>query len=537
MPNVTCDFVCIGGGLGGLAAAIRAHDLGLEVLVIEKSDFVGGVAAYSSGTVWVPNNHLAKAEGLSDSFEEAEAYLNFISASGVDYDRGLRAAFLESTPEAVEYYTEQADIRFSVTGRPDHYFPSAPGSKSAGRALEVGIAGTSLGEWRERTRTSPHFRIGLTHREIITNGGPLHAFDRLRSLVTEREAEDFRSLGPGLAAGFVKAALVDRSIPVRLSTRAIRLITNSQRVSGVVAAHSDGTNTVINARKGVLIATGSYGSASYAAQMEGLPEIVEGAPPVLDGDGLTLTDPVAAALVRSGRVVTGLGFMRDDLHPGTEVPVCQQVSFRATVYPHSIVVNSHGKRFGDESFYRNLDLGVKYYDDSSGTFPNYPCYLIMDDQFRERYPLTPTGNWPQTIQMGDSLSELATRLGINSEGLTSTAKQFNHFASSGKDPEFHRGDMPHSRLLGDSSRPHPNLGPIEQPPFWGVELKLMGTGVYTIGLKIDENGRVLTRLGEPVAGLYATGNAVAYTEIQGYTGGLANARNIAYSYRAASAAS
>ena len=55
-----------------------------------------------------------------------------------------------------------------------------------------------------------------------------------------------------------------------------------------------------------------------------------------------------------------------------------------------------------------------------------------------------------------------------------------------------------------------------------------------MGLHIDGGARALTRIGEPVPGLYATGNAVVYAEQPNYAGGSANTRNIVYAYLAAS---
>ena len=52
--DIDVDVVCVGAGLGGLAAAIRAHDLGLSVLLLESSSYVGGGAAYSGGLYWLP---------------------------------------------------------------------------------------------------------------------------------------------------------------------------------------------------------------------------------------------------------------------------------------------------------------------------------------------------------------------------------------------------------------------------------------------------------------------------------------------------
>jgi succinate dehydrogenase/fumarate reductase flavoprotein subunit len=46
------DLLVAGGGIAGMAAAARAVELGLEVVVAEKSDDVGGSAALSAGIVW-----------------------------------------------------------------------------------------------------------------------------------------------------------------------------------------------------------------------------------------------------------------------------------------------------------------------------------------------------------------------------------------------------------------------------------------------------------------------------------------------------
>src|SRR6476659_3246933 len=112
MATRECDFLIVGGGLGGLAAAVRAHDLGLDTLILEKSDLVGGVAAYSGGVVWAPNNHLQDGVTYSDSTEEAEAYLTYVNGEGVSFDPVLRRAYVETAPLAIEYYREEAGIPF-----------------------------------------------------------------------------------------------------------------------------------------------------------------------------------------------------------------------------------------------------------------------------------------------------------------------------------------------------------------------------------------------------------------------------------------
>src|SRR5438552_18675868 len=80
--DLEVDLVAVGSGLGGLCAAIVAHDLGKKVVVLEKAAKLGGVCAYSGGEVFVPGNHLAPA----DSLDEGRRYLRFLAAGYADPD-------------------------------------------------------------------------------------------------------------------------------------------------------------------------------------------------------------------------------------------------------------------------------------------------------------------------------------------------------------------------------------------------------------------------------------------------------------------
>ena len=536
MAERTCDFLCIGGGLGGLAGAIKAHDAGLDVLIVERSDLLGGVAAYSGGVVWVPDNHLQDAAGFPEPQGEADRYMDFLTPEGVQPDRGLREAFLESAAPVTEYFHREAHVAFEVVQRPDQYHP-APGSLGGGRTLEATVAGAELGEWQRRCRPNPHFKIGLTNSEVLVNGGPTQAYQRMADTYATRVAEDFRTHGPGLASAFVKAAVVDRSVPVLLNSRAVRLTQENGAVTGAVV-DVEGEHLEIRARKGVLLATGSYGSAQWAARTEGLPDLVEASPPVIDGDGLTLADPTPAAVIRAGEAITLVAFHSPgETHPGTDTPLFREV-IAAMGYPHSIVVNREGRRFADESFYGRFFTAVKAFNSHTKQFLHYPCYMILDDRFRRRYslgPFEPGDEWPPSFPHADDLKALAAQVGIDGAGLDDEVSRFNKYAAEGVDSDFGRGEVGFVNLaMGDPTYPNPNLGAIAEPPFWAIPLRLMGVGIYSMGLAIDGSGRVLTRGDEPVPGLYATGNAVAYTEMcGGYQGGFANARNITYAHNAA----
>src|SRR5262245_6116806 len=82
------DLVAIGSGIGGLSAAITAHDGGLKAVVLERSGQVGGVTALSQGQVWISGNHLARELGIEDSPESGFRYLQRL-AMGYGEDEAM----------------------------------------------------------------------------------------------------------------------------------------------------------------------------------------------------------------------------------------------------------------------------------------------------------------------------------------------------------------------------------------------------------------------------------------------------------------
>src|SRR5690349_17349614 len=73
--SVTTDFLVVGSGAGGMAAAIVASELGASSIVLEKTDLYGGTTALSGGGIWIPNNDSMRSDGLDDSVEDAVQYL------------------------------------------------------------------------------------------------------------------------------------------------------------------------------------------------------------------------------------------------------------------------------------------------------------------------------------------------------------------------------------------------------------------------------------------------------------------------------
>ena len=62
----TTEVLVVGTGGGAMTAALVAKQAGLDVLMIEKTEYYGGSTAISGGGLWVPNNFPFQHAGRVD---------------------------------------------------------------------------------------------------------------------------------------------------------------------------------------------------------------------------------------------------------------------------------------------------------------------------------------------------------------------------------------------------------------------------------------------------------------------------------------
>src|SRR5665213_161201 len=127
------DLLIAGAGPAGMAAALVASLEGLDVLLCEKSDQVGGTGATSAGTLWIPGNRQSAAAGFKDSAAQADIYLSALIGDGTNRD--LRAAYLQTGPDAIDYLCAKTDVQFVPCGTHPDYRSNMPGAALAGRAI------------------------------------------------------------------------------------------------------------------------------------------------------------------------------------------------------------------------------------------------------------------------------------------------------------------------------------------------------------------------------------------------------------------
>jgi 3-oxosteroid 1-dehydrogenase len=532
------DVVAIGSGIGGLSAAITAHEHGASALVLERSDQVGGVTALSMGEVWVAGNHHARALGIDDSVESGFRYLKRLS---MEYgnDLAILNKVVHARP-ALSFFEDKIGLKMEVIRNcPDYYYTVTNDAVAEGRMLEVvPFPGHTLGKWQAKTRLSPQMPYGLTHRDMFERGGTANMMKWDFELMGERLTKDERCLGPGLAAYFVKGTL-DRGIPMLTGTSAEELIGDGERIVGV-RARQDGKDLCVKVGKGVVVAVSSYErNQDYNKTLSQQLELGSMVFSTVDGANFRLAGPVGARIARVPDI-TSLGM----LVPGEEdeegkplwrsaLPVIGQ--------PHTIVVNRKGKRFGNEAFYRSFYYTIDVIDGSNQTHPNFPCWIVIDSHVREKYPfasVTPGQDWPQGFGVcADTIAGLAQKIDVDAQGLEATIANFNVHAEKGIDPEFGRGTHPWSVwMCGDPyHKPNGNLGPLVKPPFYAVELKRMGgTAIPATGLLTDHHARVMGWDDKPIVGLYAAGNSVARMETGAVMqSGISNARGMTHGWLAA----
>jgi 3-oxosteroid 1-dehydrogenase len=179
--------------------------------------------------------------------------------------------------------------------------------------------------------------------------------------------------------------------------------------------------------------------------------------------------------------------------------------------PHCIVVDPEGRRFVNESC-AFMEFGQAMYRAKA-----VPAWAVFDSNHRRKYPwgmALPGKPSKAMLESGymrrfDTLDELARGCGIDAAGLAETVERFNHFARTGTDLDFHRGESAYNRYYGDPTvKPNPNLAPIERAPFYAVAIYPGDVGTAG-GILADENARALREDGSVIPGLYVTGNSSA----------------------------
>ena len=241
LPKET-DVVVIGAGGAGLTSAIAAHEKGVKVILIEKTELLGGNTNYATGGINAAGTRIQKAAGIEDSPE-------------LFYEDTMRGGKNKNNKELVKVLTKNS----------------------------AGIV-----DWLVER--------GVDISEVTYSGG--------QSVKRIHRPTGGVAVGPVIVSGLSKTA-ENEKIDIRKGTKAIALVKAKNRIVGVKVREIDGKEYTIKA-KAVIVATGGFGANAkmvekYNPKLKGFGSTNN---PAIVGDGIIMVEKVGGVLVDMKEIQT-----------------------------------------------------------------------------------------------------------------------------------------------------------------------------------------------------------------------------------------
>ena len=522
------DFVVVGSGGGSMCAALVMRTAGKDVVILEKTEYVGGTTARSGGIMWIPNNPFMAKEGVEDSYDKAMTYLD--ATAGQSHDapgasKARRSAYVTQGAKMVNFLVGQGVKLRRAPYWPD-YYDDRPGGSAPGRTVTAELFDLNeLGEWKKKLRPTA-IKVAVTLDKTMTMAtfnrtwkGKFVALEMvLRNVWGKLTGKDWATAGNSLQGRMLQAA-VKAGVDIRVDSGVKTFVFEDGAVKGVVI-EKDGRDWRIGARLGVLVNAGGFAQNQEMRDkyMPNTSVLWTGAAPGDTGEMLREMMGLGAAVAQMEERVGHQHVIppgEENTH-GDGVNLSRIASQLEVAKPHSIVVDRTGVRYMNESgSYMEFCKNVLKRNE---TVPAIPSWWILDTHYLNTFmfcKMMPGTPIPQEwfdagfIMKGATIEELAPKIGIDPKVLKDTVERFNADARQGKDPQFHRGERAYDEWLGDVvQKPNKALAPLDTAPFYAAAVYPGDLGTYG-GVVTDEFARVLREDGAIIPGLYATGTSTA----------------------------
>src|SRR3954470_20180283 len=301
------DVLVFGAGMGGMTAALFASLEGLDVLLCEKTDQVGGTTSTSAGTVWIPGSSQAKRDGVPDSIDDAR---RFFAAEIGPRAENVREAYLIAGPVALDYLEARSEVKFRAPPKHPDYHSNRPGRALAGRALApLPFDGRLLGKDFDRVRPPITPFMVLSGMMVGKDDIPvlLKPFASWRSFTAAtklllRQAADRLAYkrGTRLVMGNALVArlfysLQTKNVPIAFDAKLVELVKGNTGVEGAVVDINDKRQT-IRAKRGVILATGGFAPNEKLRTEFAIPAAHSNAFAGANGDGFSAARATGAAV-------------------------------------------------------------------------------------------------------------------------------------------------------------------------------------------------------------------------------------------------
>jgi flavocytochrome c len=456
------DLIIVGAGSAGMTCAIAAAEKGKKILVVEKSERIGGTLHWTAGQMSAGGTRRQKARGIVDS--PAQHYADV-----------MRICENTAQPDLVQLATQLAPK--TLDWLEDLGFPFA-----------------------ENTPTIVHGHEPYSIPRTVWGEDPLNA-----GVTTQRTGIHIYNCLLPLWEKYIAAG----NIELFLNTKMTRLLVQNRSINGI--------RTKIGAffAQKVVLTTGGYASnpAFFAKMTPKMTRLLSSAAPTSTGDGIFAAQNMGAKFKGSGYHLSTLGGI--ELEPqsgradfGSAWALVSNVIVRK---PREIYVNEQAKRFMDEN-----EPSVDARERIVMKQPNQRFWVIFDEKsLSEGASLIP--QWTaerirteakaeKCIWKATTITGLAKKIGLDATVLKETVDQFNKSVLQQKDNDWSRTYLEHS---------------VTTAPFYALL-----TYAYSLisfgGLAVNRNLQVLDNQGNVIKGLYAAGEILgaAATSGNAFCGGM-----------------
>ncbi|ETT63234.1 NADH:flavin oxidoreductase/NADH oxidase family protein [Paenibacillus sp. FSL R7-277] len=384
VEDLTTDVVVIGGGAAGMSASLRADELGLKTILLEKMTYIGGAISISGGNQVVGLSKLQQDAGVTDDSADS-IVTDFLANGGNKNVAELLKLFAANVGQTTDWLNQYVGIKYDMAG---------------------GL----------------HKLAEYSHdRELAYDQG-----------------------GPGFAKQ-ARQKVEESGVELYLETRADKLVTDdSGAVTGVVA--KDGTGKTYNiTAKAVIMATGGYGNNKDLLSDQLKTALYYG-PTSSTGDGIVMAKgegiDAATRLMEYGKRYPNGVEVSEGIAKSTIVG--NIAAFKKS----GILVNSAGDRVVNEKSSNRSILEVEltqqnqmlYLLMDQATFDVFKTSLgeAGISQGDIETWLKNNGSTKPYFFHAETAEALATAAGMDAGALQNTINRYNGFVKARKDEDFGR---------------------------------------------------------------------------------------------------
>ena len=454
IPFEQPDVIVIGAGMAGLTAAVRASELGANVLVFEQMPKVGGSAAVAGGSIVGAETIIEKEAGIEDSVDLLYADFPRLGGEG-NFNPEVARKFAERAGTAVDWLDTYVGVNF-------------------------GERSPTYGSYEPLNVNRVHFAVPA-------------------------DGDVSRSSGKG-GSGFIMALMnkldgfIDAGTAcLLLETQVTDILIEDGAIVGVVAS-VNGESREFRAPSTV-IATGGYGHNEAWLKEFNFTNVATSTPASATGSGYDFAR-------KAGAVFTGMDFCTAY---GGAIPVTGFTkSLAANLYtnPGPIWVGLDGERFTDET---KADSKVRS-DAWTAAKENKVFVVYTEDVINPEMPMItgaqdPAAKLAELVEEGkyvfkaDTVAELAAKAGIDADALVKTVETYNADCAAGKDSVFGRES---------------ELRAMDKGPYYAI-MTIPYVLITSGGPRINADAQMINEAGEAIPGAYLAGEIVGMGNVCGHT--------------------